>query len=528
AREGASFERFFVCPVCSPTRAEFLTGRYHPRGGVTGVTQGGERLNLGETTVADAFAAAGYATALFGKWHNGTQYPYHPLGRGFQEFYGFTSGHWGEYFDPMLEHNGKIVKGSGYLVDDLTDKTAAYIRKCVGDKRPFFAYLACNIPHSPMQVPDRFWSRFEGKELAMRGTIPEREDLDHTRAALAMCENLDWNVGRLLDTLRDLAIEKDTIVVYFCDNGPNGWRWNGNMKGIKGSTDEGGVRSPLLIRWKGTIPEGKTIPQIAGAIDLLPTLTELAGVPRIGDKELDGKSLKPLLLEVEPAWPKRMLFSFWNKRVSVRTQRYRMDDQGNLYDMTLDPEQKRDVAKQNAGTAAELNQHLQQWKQTLAAARPDDRPFPVGHPDFRYTQLPARDGIPHGHIVRSSIHPNCSFLTQWTSLDDFVSWEIEVLTTGEYQVEAFYTCPGKDVGSTVELSFNGQTLRGKITEANDPPLRGAQQDRVPRTESYVKDFRPLNLGRIRLDKGRGQLELRAIEIPGSQVMDLRLLNLTRV
>ena len=119
-------------------------------------------------------------------------------------------------------------------------------------------------------------------------------------------------------------------------------------------------------------------------------------------------------------------------------------------------------------------------------------------------------------------------MTQWTSLDDSISWEIEVLTAGDYRAQVYYTCPNKDAGSTVELRFNGQTVRGKIAEAHDPPLRGAEHDRVSRTESYVKDFRPLNLGRIRLERGRGRLELRAIEIPASQVMDFRLLNLTLV
>ena len=111
AKNGAKFDRFFVQPVCSPTRAEFLTGRYHPRGGVRDVSTGGERLNLDEKTIADTFRAAGYATGAFGKWHNGSQYPYHPNGRGFQEYYGFTSGHWGDYFDPPLDHNGVAVRG---------------------------------------------------------------------------------------------------------------------------------------------------------------------------------------------------------------------------------------------------------------------------------------------------------------------------------------------------------------------------------------------------------------------------------
>jgi len=120
ARDGALFERFFVCPVCAPTRAEFLTGRYHARGGVRGVSTGLERLNTDEKTIAEAFRAAGYATGAFGKWHNGSQPPYHPNDRGFEEFYGMTHGHWGHYFDYDMDHNGRMVKGKGYIIDDLT------------------------------------------------------------------------------------------------------------------------------------------------------------------------------------------------------------------------------------------------------------------------------------------------------------------------------------------------------------------------------------------------------------------------
>ena len=277
AKMGVVFERFFVCPVCSPTRAEFLTGRYHPRGGVYAVSTGGERLNPDEKTIADTFKAAGYATGAFGKWHNGSQWPYHPNARGFDEYYGFTSGHWGTYFDPPLEHNGQLVRGRGYITDDMTDHALAFIQQ--HKDRPFFCYVPFNTPHSPMQVPDRFYERLANGDLEMRGRKPAAEDIGFTRAALAMCENIDWNVGRLLRRLDELKLADNTIVLYFSDNGPNSPRWNGGMKGIKGSTDEGGVRAPLLIRWPGHIPAGIRIPQIAGAIDLLPTLADLAGVP---------------------------------------------------------------------------------------------------------------------------------------------------------------------------------------------------------------------------------------------------------
>src|SRR5690349_19662392 len=301
AKGGARFNNFFVCPVCSPTRAEFLTGRYHPRGGVWSTSTGGERLNLDERTIADVFKAAGYATGCFGKWHNGTQYPYHPNGRGFAEYYGFTSGHWGEYFDPPLDHNGRPVRGRGYITDDLTDRALAFLGKNAAAGKPFFCYLAYNTPHSPMQVPDRYWRRFEKATLKLTGD--KTEDVGHTRAALAMCENIDDNVGRIFSFLRKDKLDQSTIVVYFSDNGPNGPRWNGGMKGRKGSTDEGGVRSPFLIRWPGHVMAGARIPQIAGAIDLLPTLADLAGVSVTSRKPLDGVSLKPLLLGKAKDWP---------------------------------------------------------------------------------------------------------------------------------------------------------------------------------------------------------------------------------
>ena len=175
ARDGARFDRFFVCPLCSPTRAEFLTGRYHPRCGVHGVSTGAERLNLDEKTIADTFHAAGYVCAAFGKWHNGTQYPYHPLARGFDEYYGFTSGHWGQYFDPILEHNGELVRGRGYICDDLTEHAMAFIEQ--NRERPFFCYVPYNIPHSPFQVPDRFYEKFRDcadRHALRRRDIPKR------------------------------------------------------------------------------------------------------------------------------------------------------------------------------------------------------------------------------------------------------------------------------------------------------------------------------------------------------------------
>lgn len=526
ARDGALFQHFFVCPVCSPTRAEFLTGRYHPRGGVWNVTTGGERLNLDERTIADSFKIAGYATGAFGKWHNGTQYPYHPKGRGFDEYYGFTSGHWGDYFDPPLDHNGLPVRGRGFIADDFTDKAIAFI-EAQRDK-PFFCYLAYNTPHSPMQVPDRFFDRMKSASLPLRAAAGQKEDLEFTRAALAMCENLDWNVGRILSRLEALHLAKNTIVVYFSDNGPNSGRWNGGMKGRKGSTDEGGVRSPLLIRWPGHIKPSTRITPIAGAIDLFPTLLDLAGVSRAGDKPLDGRSLAPLLLGTARDWPDRLLFSHWNGKVSVRSPTYRLDDAGKLFDMTADPGQTRDVASTQQAEAARLRAAAAAWKKELLVDfKKDQRPFPVGYRAQRLTQLPARDGVPHGAIQRSARAPNCSYFTRWTSRDDLMTWNIQVETAGRYDVEIHYTCAKEDVGAVVELRLGEARVTGKVARAHDPPLRGSEHDRVRREgESLVKEFEPWKLGTMVLPRGQGELRLRALEIPGKNVMEVRAVTLT--
>jgi arylsulfatase A-like enzyme len=528
ARNGALFERFYVSPVCSPTRAEFLTGRYHVRGGVFGVSTGGERLDLDEKTIGDTFKRAGYAVGAFGKWHNGTQYPYHPNARGFDEFYGFCSGHWGDYFNPPLEHNGRLVRGEGFISDDLTNHALAFIES--NRDHPFFCYLPFNTPHSPMQVPDRFYDKFKNANLKMRYEGPEHEDLDHTRAALAMCENIDWNVGRLLKRLDELKLADNTIVLYFCDNGPNGWRWNGGMRGRKGSTDEGGVRAPLLLRWPGHVRPGTRVTPIAGAIDLLPTLADLAGVPIVSTKPLDGVSVASLLLGGSPAhWPDRLLFSHWNGKVSVRTQQFRLDAAGQLYDMVHDPGQRNNVSRDQPEVAARLSEAVAHWSGELLPGLKVDRPFPVGYRAFPITWLPARDGVPHGQIRRSAGAPNCSFFTGWSETDDRITWDIEVATSGRYEAVVYYTAAVEEVGATLELGFNGSQVQAKVVEPHDPPLRGAEHDRVTRNgESYVKDFKPLILGIIDLKKGRGPLAIRAIKIPGRRVIDLRAVVLTLI
>ena len=542
ATGGVSLDRFYVCPVCAPTRAEFLTGRYHPRGGVRGVSEGFERLNLDESTVADAFKAAGYATGAFGKWHNGSQWPYHPRARGFDEYFGYTAGHWGEYFDAPLEDDGRMVRTKGYIVDVCTDRALDFI-EC-NKAKPFFCYVPFTTPHSPWAVPDADWQKFKDLSLTQPATDAAQENADHTRCALAMLANQDRNVGRVLAKLQELRLRDDTLVIYFSDNGPNTFRWTGGMKGKKGTTDEGGVRSVCYWSWPAGLPAGHTVSHIAGAIDLLPTLTSLCGIPRVGDKPLDGVDLSSLLLQKPIEWPDRMIFSTWAGKVSVRTPQHRLYHEGRLFDMARDPGQTTPVNESDPATAARLTAAVSAWRremfgdQATSATKVgkgngdkkggvDPRPIPVGYREFPITMLPARDGDPSCGVRRSSGAPNCSYFVNWTTTEGRMQWSLDVHTQGRYRATIDYTCPVAAAGSTIELSAGENRVQGTVTPDWDPPLY-TNQDTLPRPagESQMKEFRPLDLGELNLDEGRTTLVLRAIKIPGTAVMDVRRVTLT--
>jgi arylsulfatase A-like enzyme len=531
ARDGAEIDRFYVCAVCSPTRAEFLTGRYHNRSGVYSTSAGGERFNSDEQTIAEVFREGGYATGCYGKWHSGMQYPYHPNARGFDDYYGFCSGHWGNYYSPMLEHNGRLVKGDGFIVDDLTNRTIKFIDS--HRDQPFFVYLALNTPHSPMQVPYQYWKKFADKKI-MPDPEPanaRKEKPIHTRAALAMCENIDANVGRLIQHLDSSGIGEDTIVIYFSDNGPNGARFNAGMRGRKGSTNEGGLRSPCIIRYPRRIKPGTKVNRIAGAIDLLPTLADFAGIKFDAPKPLDGTSITRLLMGDGDDWKSRVIFSAWNKKATVRDDRYRLQLTGGLYDIINDPREKNDLTSTRPEVVKRLKNELDGWlaETALKSSRdPATRPITLAHPEAEYTQLPSRDANANGGVRRSNRFPNCTFMTNWKTPEDSITWDVEVLGSGEYEVQMYYACKQADVGSKIELLVGDEKIEKTIEVANEVPLIGAAEDRFQRVEGYVRDWRPMTLGVVQLEPGKTTLTLRAREVAGGEVADMRLLLFRRL
>ena len=266
AAESVELTSFYVSPVCAPTRASLLTGRYHQRTGVTSVTSGFETMDPEEVTLAEVLATEGYRNALFGKWHLGEHDPSVPHAQGFHEYVGFRPGHLeDDYVDPVLEHNGQPLATRGYITDILTDHAIRFVEDNQG--RPFFVYLPYNAPHTPLFVPERYARPYFEQGL------PER-----TALVYGMIASIDENVGRLLDRLDALDLARETIVIFLSDNGPIwGWgegatpRFNADLRSQKFTVFEGGIRVPFFIRWPGLLEAGLEFGAPAALIYVLPT-----------------------------------------------------------------------------------------------------------------------------------------------------------------------------------------------------------------------------------------------------------------
>lgn len=534
AGDGARFDRFFVSPVCAPTRASLLTGRYHLRTGVFGVTRGHETMAAEELTLAEALKSAGYRTGAFGKWHNGRHMPNHPNGQGFDEFIGFCGGHWQRYFDANLEHNGRPIETKGYIIDALTDAAMDFMR--VSKDQPFLCYVPFNTPHSPWRVPEKWWQRHADSELDLKA-----------RCAYAMVENIDWNVGRMLKLLDELGLADDTIVLFLTDNGANSDRYNAGMKGRKGSVDEGGSRVPLFIRWPGRIPAGRVVREIAAHIDLLPTLLELCDVPKPDGPQLDGMSLARRLRDLPFKPVNRMLFTDGYRgdpnpkrmKGAVRTQRWRaVLNQGrwSLYDMLTDPGQQRDVARQHAPELKRFQRAFDQWFKGTGALALKYHPAPVGHPARDHYTLPAHEAdlVPgHGQGIAYTGSPagfSNNWITDWTDPAAHARWELNVLRAGRYQVAIRHNLAAENVGTRFAVEF-GEAAR--VERVLDHPFQlplVAKPNRVLPADGYEEKaaWTWTVLGDVTLPKGHLIMRARSSEIPGPRAIELKDIRLTPI
>lgn len=539
--EGVRFERYYVNSFCAPTRAALLTGRWPLRTGCHGVTHNREAMRPSEVTMAEALKGAGYRSACIGKWHNGEQFPFTPQGQGFDDVFGFNNGHWNNYFDATLLRGSKKEATKGYITDVLTDEAMNFIR--TNQQGPFFCYLAYNAPHSPYQVPDKYFDKFKAKGFE-----------DNVAAFYGMCENLDDNVGRLLAQLDELKIADNTIVLLMTDNGGTAGVkiYNAGMRGGKVSVHEGGSRVPLFMRWPAAKWQPHVAKPIVSHIDVLPTLLDLCKVQAPAGPKLDGISLRPLLEGKESAWPERTLFTHnpideTNKFPgAVRTQRYRLvreikgpaggskakaNDASatpwQLYDMEADPGEDKNIAKENPALVKELSAKYDAWFADISSEGLQRFPLPIGHTEQNPVELHAPQAY-YDKPLHFASGPGFAndWLTNWTDAKAKVWFEIDVTREGEYALELAYDCPEADAGSKIRLSVGAASQEATVAAApiHDIPL--PHRDEAGKERYRNRQWATLKFGTLKLPKGPARLTLEALSMPGTQVMDLKHVQMT--
>ena len=322
AANSGSLTTFYVSPVCSPTRASLMTGRYNQRTRCIDTWLGRSMMDPDEFTLAEALSAAGYRTGLFGKWHLGDCYPMRPQDQGFDEVLMHRGGGLAQpseplengrrYSDPILfDETGKALKTNGFCTDVYFDAALEFIADGTG--KPFFVYLPTNAPHGPYHdVPEALREHYMTKDLTVLQTDPPRgarkkQVQDQLARIAAMITNEDQNVGRLMAHLKKNGLLENTMVIRMNDNGPNSMRYVGEMRGMKTHVHEGGVRSPFWLHWPSKIRAGTKVDALTAHIDVMPTILEACGA-KPGPHALDGRSFLGLFTAPqETEWPERQI-----------------------------------------------------------------------------------------------------------------------------------------------------------------------------------------------------------------------------
>lgn len=412
--QGRSFKNFFVSPTCSPTRSALMTGRHEFFNGVTHTILERERLTLDAITIAQVLQQAGYRTGAFGKWHLGDEDAYQPNRRGFEESYIHGAGGIGQsfpgscgdapgnsYFNPAILHNGRFEKTKGYCTDLFFEQAQRWIGSLQTDskKQPFFCWLATNAPHDPYNAKPEDAARFADLDIDNK-----------LKNFYGMIENIDSNVGRMLDQLERLGIADETLVIFMNDNGSaiGTQRYNAQMRGAKGTAWLGGTRANAFWRWPGKIQPGDS-QALTAHIDFFRTIAALAGVELTekANQQAQGRNLLTLLENPQAPWEDRFLmthFGRWAKGDSPETQKYRqaavrntrytlVSAQGSkkpdwqLFDVIADPQQSKNIAGENPEIVATLSKEFEAWWSSVGPYLVNENAIPVTQNPFKARYL---------------------------------------------------------------------------------------------------------------------------------------------
>ena len=396
AQESVHFTNFHVSPVCAPTRASLMTGRYSLRTGVRDTYNGGAIMSPEEITIAEVFKQNNYKTGIFGKWHLGDNYPSRPMDQGFDESVIHLAGGMGQvgdittyfqydrsYFDPVLWKNGLQEQFTGYCSDIFTDQAIQFIQQ--NKDQSFFCYLSFNAPHTPLQVPDEWLVPYQSIPDEQFQNIGEGnlemndKNIEDARRVYAMASNIDANLSRLFNLLDQEGLKENTIVIFMTDNGPQQRRYLTGLRGLKSSVYEGGVRVPLLIRHPDYGVQH--IDQFAAHIDILPTIVDFCGL-ELPENQIDGISLVPIIQSPETVREKRTFLSYWTRKYPTKYHNIALHQGdyklvGNtdatssisdfeLYNLSLEPEEKTNVISHHMAKALSMKATMDSLLSELA------------------------------------------------------------------------------------------------------------------------------------------------------------------
>ncbi len=467
AEHGVQWNEFYVSPVCGLTRAALLTGRYPQR---VGVAINGMHMRPNAVTIAEVLRDAGYATAMFGKWHLGDHVPWRPMDQGFEETLVARGGVVGQlsetptlvrYTNPVLAHNGARVTRTGYATDVYFTAALEWMRGAHDAGQPFFAYVSTNAPHRPYtDAPtpeyERYLAELTAADEASAGSdnattaAPRR---DQNARIYAMIERIDTNVGRLVDGLDAIGCADNTLLLFLSDNGPTHGRYSSGLRGEKGSIREGGLRTRFLARFGARLPVGLRAAGPAAHIDIAPTILDACGVEAPDNWTADGHSLMPWLRGDEEAeWPGRMLFFEAHQgrgdprnNCAVRSGSWKLVRDGGfrlasrlaqteLYDLASDPLEARDVSGEHPEIVKRLRDGFEPIAREIEVAAGAREPrIPVGHP----REMPLL--LTRENWGRAS----------W-SVDDAV-WKLRVAEAGLYDVRVFFEPSPAERGAAIWL-----------------------------------------------------------------------------
>lgn len=538
AAEGVRFTHAYAaCPVCSPTRAALMTGKYPARLHVTDWLPGRpdrpdqklarpvipQQLALEEITLAEALHAAGYTTAHVGKWHLGGT-GFEPQRQGFD--HNIAGDHTGtplSYFAPF-RNKERFMPGleqapaNEYLTDRLTAEAEKIIE--ANQNKPFFLYLAHYAVHTPLRAKPALMEKYKNTR---------RPGTQNNAIYAAMIESMDESVGRIRKKLAELKLDRKTIVVFTSDNGGlctaagqnTPATTNAPLREGKGYLYEGGIRAPFLIAWPGTLRPAANVATPICSIDVMPTLLEMCGVTSAAKS--DGVSIAPLV-RGEAAPSRDALYWHYphyadqgsSPSGAIRSGAWKLIEfyehgRRELYNLAADESESRNRAADEPRIVADLAARLDSWRKSVQAQMPTPNPKYLPNPQAvdGAILLHARTARVHGTQLRYEPQPHKNTLGFWTHVEDHASWEFTITRPGRFSVEVLQGCGAGQGGSTAALTASGQTLTFTVVDTG-----GFQQ------------FQTRTIGELVLDRpGRQSLSIRATKKAAAAVMDVRSITL---